>query len=145
MIAPSNVHMDRYPGTGIKHKLNRPNSGIQTLPFLLPDTVNFYNVQFHEVDIAAVCTGVYTPFNGVGHDAHPATLATTDTVVGGKGTQTAAKDTVYSGDPGTAAPFTPGNITYNIPYEYKVGSGFAFHRFATVTQMSTLGVDALPR
>jgi hypothetical protein len=142
VIAPSGVHMDRYLHTKIKHTKDRPDSGIQTQFYLLPDTVNFYNVQFHEVDVGAVCSGVYTPFNGVGHDPAPATLTLSKTVVKGKGTKANAMDEVYSGDPGTAPPFTPGSIVYSIPYEYKVGGAFA--NFATVAQTSSLTApDAL--
>jgi hypothetical protein len=137
VIAPSGVHMDRYPGTGIRHTRDRPDSGIQTLPYLLPDTVNFYNIQYHEVDVGAVCSGVYTPFHSIGHDAHPATLTLSKTVVKGKGTKANVKDSVYSGDPGTAAPFAPGSIVFSIPYEYKVGAG-AFANFATIAQTSSL-------
>jgi hypothetical protein len=133
--------MDRFPGTGVRHAHGRPDSGIRTRPFLLPDTVNFYRVQCREVDVGAVCTGVYTRFHGVGHDPHPATLTLSSTVVASKGTQTNAMDTVYSGDPGIPAPFTPGSIIYSIPYEYKVGGG-SFRRFTTVTQRSTLAADA---
>jgi hypothetical protein len=140
--APSSVHMDRYPGTGIRHAAGRPDSGIQTQPFLGPDTVNFYRVRYREVDVAAVCSGVYSPFAGVGHDAAPATVPLSDIVTAGKGTQAHARDSIYSGDPGTRAPFAPGAITYSIPYEYTVGAG-PYHRFATVTQRSDLGADAV--
>jgi outer membrane protein OmpA-like peptidoglycan-associated protein len=141
VIAPSGVLRDRFPATGIKHKQDRPDSGIQTQSFLLPDTVNFYNVQYHEVDVPAVANGVYVRFNGVGHDPHPATISVVNTVVPRKGTGPNGRDSAYSGDPGTPAPFAPGSITFSIPYEYKVGSG-AFHRFATVNHVNTLAADA---
>lgn len=141
VIAPSGVHMDRFTGTGIRHTQNFPDSGIQTRPFLLPDTVNFSNVQYHEVDIGAVATGTYSCHNGTGHDASPATLTLSSTVVSGKGTQANARDTVYSGHCGGTAPFTPGSISFAIPYEYRIGTG-SFRRFATVNQVHTLEADA---
>ena len=140
VIPPSSVYMSRYLGTGIKHTQNRPDSGIQTRLYLLPDNVNFFNVQIREVDVPGVGTGVYSPFNGVSHSPHPATIPLNNIVVPSKGTQVNGKDTVYSGDPMTPAPFAPGAIAFAIPYEYKVGSG-SFHRFATVTQTSTLASD----
>ena len=141
VVAPSGVHMDRFPGTGIKHTKDLPDSGIQTRPFLLPDNVNFSNVQYREVDIGAVTSGTYSCHSGASHDASPATLTLSSTVVAGKGTQTNARDTVYSGHCGGTAPFTPGSLSFAIPYEYKVGSG-SFHRFATVDQVHTLAADA---
>ena len=140
VIAPSSVHMDRFPGTGIRHTLNFPDSGIRTRPFLGPDTVNFSRVQYHEVDIGAVANGTYSCHNGTGHDASPATLTLSNTVVAGKGTQTNAMDTVYSGHCGGVAPFAPGSISFAIPYEYKVGTG-SFHPFATVNQVHVLAAD----
>jgi hypothetical protein len=136
VIAPTGVRQDPV-GPNVKHTQNRPDSGIRTKIFLLPDTVNFYNIQYHEVDVAAVCTGVYSPFNGVSHDPHPATLTLSTNVVPGKGTEANAVDQIYSGDPGTPPPFAPGDITFQIPYEYKVGAG-PFRQFSIVTQTSTL-------
>jgi hypothetical protein len=86
IVEPSGGSMTRYPGTGIKHSINRPDVGIQTAIYFLPDDVCFYRLQYHEVDVPCVCTGVYTPFNGVGHDPHPATLSLSQDVVAGLGT-----------------------------------------------------------
>jgi len=137
IVEPSGVSMTRYPGTGIKHSVNRPDVGIQTAIYFLPDDVSFYRLQYHEVDVPCVCTGVYMPFNGVGHDPHPATLSLSQDVVAGLGTKCNAMDSVYSGDPGTPAPFAPVVETFPIPYEYKVIGG-AWHRFATVNQVCAL-------
>ena len=152
VIAPTGVHMDRFPGTGIKHKVNRPDVGIGTLPFLLPDTVNFLHVVYRELDATGVPTdpGVYscnTFKNGHcnlgGAGASCGDLLLTSTVVAGKGTQAIVGDCVYSGRcPGTRTPpFAPGSITVRVPYEYKVGAG-AFHWFAPVPQVFTLAADA---
>ena len=48
IIAPNDVHMDPFAGTGVKHTQNAADSGIETVPFLLPDTVNFLNVTYRE-------------------------------------------------------------------------------------------------
>jgi len=148
VVPPTDVHMDRFPGTGIKHTLNRANSGIATLPFLLPDIVNFYNVVYHEMDVVGVPTtpGVYScnPFSK-GHCGHGGSgpcgdLTLTNTVVSGKGTQASRGDCAYSGSCGPP-PYTPGSVTLTIPYEYKVGGG-PFHQFCLVTQIHTLAPDA---
>jgi len=136
VIAPNMVTMERLPDTSVSHTKDRPDSGIQTTSFLGPDTVNFYNTMHHEVNVNAVADGVYKPFDGKGHDPHPDTIGTTTEVVAGKGTRTLAKDKACSGDPATPAPFASGSIKYVIPYEYQVDGG-AFHRFASVTQLST--------
>jgi glycosyltransferase involved in cell wall biosynthesis len=141
VVEPSGIVMRRHPGSGIRHTHNRPDSGLQTDIYLTPSDVSFQNVQYHEVDVPAVANGVYAPFNGVGHDPHPATISV-DGVVAGLGSKANGIDSIYSGDPGTAPPFAPGSITFNIPYEFKVGSG-AFKRFATVVQRSTLAADGV--
>lgn len=149
IIAPTSVAMDREPGTGVKHTLNQPDSGIQTRVFLGTDTVNFSRVRYRELNVAGVPTspGVYScntfstgHCSGATAGACP-DKALTDTVVAGKGTQSLLGDCAYSGHCGTAPPFVPGSITVNIPYEYKVGTG-AFHAIRNVPQVHTLEADA---
>jgi peptidoglycan hydrolase-like protein with peptidoglycan-binding domain len=149
VIAPTGVHMDRFPGTGIKHTQNHADSGIETQPFLLPDTVNFNKVVYRELNVAAAVTnpGSYSCFTGFGHCRAAAggvcnDLLCTDTVDTGKGTKTALGDCVYSGDCVQTAPFKPGSITFAIPYEYKIGAG-TFRQFTTVNQVSALAADGL--
>ncbi len=150
VLAPNRVHMDRFPGSGVKHRVNRSDSGIETLPFLLPDTVNFSNVIYRELDVAGVPTtpGAYSCNTfSVGHcgagggGAPCGDLALTSTVVGGKGTQAVLGDCAYSGHCGGLPPFVPGSIALAIPYEYKVGAG-PFRRFDTVAQVHALAADA---
>ena len=149
VIAPTSVAMDRESGTGVKHTLNQPDSGIQTRVFLGADTVNFSRVRYRELNVAGVPTspGVYScntfstgHCSGATAGACP-DKALTDTVVAGKGTQSVLGDCAYSGHCGTAPPFVPGSITVNIPYEYKVGTG-AFHTIRNVVQIHTLEADA---
>lgn len=141
VVEPSGVVMQRHPGSGIRHQQNRPDSGLQTDIYFTPDNVSFQNVLYHELDVPAVATGVYAPFNGVGHSPNPAPLSVNG-VVPGLGSKVNGIDNIYSGDPGTPAPFAPGSITFDIPYEFKVGTG-AFKRFATVRQQSTLAADGV--
>jgi len=141
VLAPNGVHRDRLPGSGIKHTLNFPDSGIQTESFLLPDTVNFGNTEYHEVDSPAATSGTYSCHSGVSHDPSPSTIPVADTVVTGKGSGPNGRDQAYSGHCGGSSPFTPGSLSFVIPYEYRVGTG-PFRRFATVIQMHTLANDA---
>ena len=151
VIAPNSVAMDREPGTGVKHTVNRPDSGIQTRVYLGPDNVNFYNARYRELDVNAAATtpGPYSCFGtgtghcGAGGGGKPCPdKALTNTVVAGKGTLSLLGDCAYSGDCGTTAPFASGNLSYSIPYEYKVGTG-SFRRFTTVAQLHSLTGSAL--
>ena len=149
VVAPATVAMDREPGTGVQHKVNRPRSGIQTRVFLGPDTVNFSRVRYRELDVNATATvpGAYSCFAaGTGHcgagggGAPCADKALSSTVVAGSGTQSVLGDCACSGDCNTAPPFVAGSLSFTIPYEYKVGAG-AFHAFANVPQLHTLAAD----
>jgi outer membrane protein OmpA-like peptidoglycan-associated protein len=141
VLAPTSVAMTREPGTGVKHAVGRPDSGIQTRVFLGPDTVNFTRARYRELDVDPTTTGVYSCFGaGTGHcgagggGAPCPDKALTNTVVAGLGTQSLLGDCAYSGDCGTAAPFAAGGLTYSIPYEYRVGAG-AFHAIVNVPQL----------
>ena len=147
IIAPTSVSMDREPGTGVKHTLNQPDSGIQTRVFLGPDDVNFHKVRYRELDVAGTGTGVYScnPASGghcgAGGGGNPCPdKAMTDTVVAGMGTKSVLGDCAYSGHCGTAPPFAAGTVSLGIPYEYKVGTS-AFHAFTTVGQAHVLAAD----
>jgi peptidoglycan hydrolase-like protein with peptidoglycan-binding domain len=149
VIAPDDVHMDPLAGTGIRHTVDRADSGIATQPFLLPDTVNFNRVVYREMNVGSVVTdpGAYSCFPNFGHCRRVAggacpDLTMTDTVLAGKGTQALRGDCVYSGDCVLqVAPFVPGSIIFDIPYEYKVGAG-AFRQFKIVHQESNLAANA---
>jgi membrane protein implicated in regulation of membrane protease activity len=146
VIAPSAVFMDRRGG--MKHTVNQPDSGIRMRPYLLPDTVNFYRVLYHEMDVPAVATpGVYScnpgkgGHCGAGGGGVPCPdLGVTNTVESGKGTRTKVDDCAYSGHCGTPPPFAPGSLSFSIPHEYKVAGGSA-HPFAPVSQVHTLAAD----
>jgi outer membrane protein OmpA-like peptidoglycan-associated protein len=150
VLAPTNVFMERMPGTNIKHFHNLPSCGLVLDVYLQPDNVNFHNVIFRELDVVGVpfpAGGAYScnPFRG-GHCV-PAGLSpcgdkrVTQTVVAGKGSKSDEGDCAYSGHCFGAPPFTPGSVFLVIPYEYKVGTG-SFHHFTNVLQMHTLLGDA---
>jgi hypothetical protein len=147
VIAPSNVVMDRH-GTAMQHDQTYPNSGIRIRPYIAPDTVNFYNIVYHEMDVNGVPTpGEYScnPFKhghcraGGGGVPCP-DLPVLNTVVAGKGTQTKYDDCAYSGWCTHTPPFQPGSVSLSIPHEYKVGSG-SVHSFAPVSQVHTVQAD----
>lgn len=138
VIPPSGIHMDRLGG-GISHTVNRPNMGIQASKFLLPDTVNFYNVQYHELEVPRHATGIFDCPTDPGHHPNPLPIRMLNVVVPGKGTQANAIDCLYSGycPDKPLTPWSVGSKTFAIPYEYNVGGG-PFHWFATVTQQHAL-------
>jgi hypothetical protein len=130
IIAPSTISMTRI--TDVEHHQGYCTIGMRTDVCLGPDTVNFYNIKYHEVDCTpAVADGVYSCRSSDHHDAHPATLNATHNVTASRGTVMDANDHVYSGHCGPAPANPTGRELYNIPYEYKVGSG-AFHRMTSV-------------
>lgn len=152
VLAPSGVEMDRRGA--MKHNKNLPDSGIRVRPHILPDTVNFYRITYHEMDIAFAATvpGVYScnPFRtghcGAGGGGVPCPdLPVTNKVIGGRGTETVRDDCAYSGHCGSAHPLIPGSVSGNIPHEYKVlgSTGGAFHAFAPVLQHHSLAADRL--
>jgi hypothetical protein len=141
IVAPSSVHMDRI--SAVQHTKLWPDVGMRTTPFVGPDDVSFYNIQYREVDVPMQGGGVYSCHIGASHDPHPATLSASTTVTAGKGTQMNASDHVYSGACAVAPANPTGFELFPIPYEYKVGSG-SFHNFATVDQrVSCVATGAL--
>jgi hypothetical protein len=80
--------------------------------------------------------------NGKPHDASPGEFPCTDTVVSGRGTLWAATDNIYSGDPGTAPPFTPGTETCVIPWDFRVGTN-TWKRFDTLTHQCSLATGGV--
>jgi hypothetical protein len=150
VLAPTGVFMERRGG--MKHKKDRPNSGIRVRPYLMPDTVNFYRVIYHELDIAFSPTGgayACNPSSG-GHclrgggNVPCADIDVKNKVVAGKGTETDDDDCAFSGScPGPAT--SPGALDGDIPHEYKVRgpTGGAFHAFPTVHQHHDLAADLL--
>ncbi len=153
VVAPSGVHMDRL--SGVRHERNHADFGIFTLHFILPDTVNFSNVIFQEVDVGAVVStpGAFDCFAGNDHCGKGGSggcgdLLLTDTVVSGKGTQAlpiagGGTDCVYSGDCQKTPPFVPGTLSFTIPYEYKVGPGGTYRRFSSAFHLSGLASDGV--
>ena len=152
IIEPNAVVQIRKPDGGIKHTQARPDVGIQTVPYLMPDTVSFYNVEWLEDEVFSTNTGVYAlyPNNPTwrGHHPNASVLGCSDTVVTGKGTKTNAVDNLYSGDHGDAAPFAAGSASWPIPWKYQVsaaamgGTASPLKQIAIATQVVTLAAAA---
>jgi type VI secretion system secreted protein VgrG len=133
-IPPSTVHMDPISDV-VEHTKGFPDVGMHTSIYIGPDDVNFYNIHYHEVDVPMQADGVYSCWIGTGHDAHPATVSPSATVVQGKGTYVNASDHVYSSYCGAPPANPTGHELYPIPYEYWVGTGTK-HRFASPVNQS---------
>jgi hypothetical protein len=136
IVPPSSVHQVRV--TAVEHSQGFPDIGMRTEIYLGPDNVSFYNTQFHELEVGAAASGVYSCLNGSGHHPNPNPLPATTTVTGGLGTKMAAQDHCYSGHCGKPGFFTnSGSEQFDIPWEYQVGSSGKFYPIATATQLST--------
>src|SRR5713101_5209824 len=123
VVEPSGARRKQKPGTNLKHKLNRPSIGIKTDLYVLPDDVCFYNIEYRELDVTAVTSGVYDgpPLKGSGHHPNPGFLTFSMTVEPGYGTKVnSGGDQAFSGDTGTPPPFAPGSISFDIPYVFRV-------------------------
>ncbi len=142
VIAPTGVADEYITGTLI-HDQNAPDIEMYVFTYFEPDTVSFENIDVKELDVGAIADGVYTPFNGKSHKANAVPIPMAG-VVPGKGTKWQGSDDVGSGDPGTAPPFAPGSIVFNIPYVYGAlsnGKNGPFYPFATVVQECKLDND----
>jgi hypothetical protein len=146
VFAPSGVIMVT---NGLRHTVDRPNIGMHTLIYLKPDSVNFGAVWVQEEQAYAVATGVYAPFNGQPHKSGPTPFPFSSTVVPGFGTLIAGApsvgDNVYSGDPGTPPPFTPGTEVVTIPWDFQVGgtNGTWKTNFTTLTHNCSLDASGI--
>ncbi|MDD5295538.1 MAG: hypothetical protein PHU46_01390 [Rhodocyclaceae bacterium] len=138
IVAPGSVHMTRLHPHQVEHNQTYANVGMLTNIFLAPDDVNFYRVQFLELEIACTADGVYACQNGHGHGPNPNGLGATTQVVSGKGTKMDANDHVYSGCcPTPCAPWVApqtGREHFAIPWQWRVGAAGAWHTLTTVHQ-----------
>lgn len=146
VIEPSVVNQKQYPGTTVQHTHNEADVGMYTQVYIGPDSVNFYKIQWLELEIGctATCPGVYCWNNGNGHGPNKNPLPMTETVIPGLGTLSGipgggVDDHIYSGyqSPPT---LVAGSETWQIPWQFQVGSG-ALKTFATVAQQCSLGAD----
>lgn len=124
---------------GINHILNRPSAGFQAKYYILPDNVNFYNIEFQEGRAAGEFDGTY--WEGYNTNSYPEhkewpfrSKTKSDQVFPGKGTF-GGVDNIYleflcARD---RDPTRPGSVTYKIPWRYALADG-SKKTFATAVQ-----------
>lgn len=141
VIPPTGVIDRVVEGTLDLHHHDRPDSGVLVHTFLTPDTVSFQFILVIEREVGAVGSGVFLPFNNIGH--HPLDVfLPVGPVVPGLGSPMQSVDTAYSGDPCTAPPFAPGTLVFYIPYEYELRGttqSYLFPRSVVQTSEVLLG------
>jgi hypothetical protein len=132
VIEPSSVY---YVTNSFIHTYDEADIGFYAWLYLQPDSVNFYAVQCQEEQAYVVANGVYSEFNGSGHQPYRV-ISFGGTVVPGLGTGNVggAYDECYSGmqDPGLFLPYTNGSETLAIPWDFQVGNGVWKTNFSTI-------------
>ena len=136
IVEPSGLVMRRASGSGVRHTTGRPEAGFRATPHFQPADVSFYNIETREQDVAAVASGAYSVWSGIGHSPNSSFISS-GTAVAGVGTPMNGVDNIYSGDPGGSPPFAPGVLTFNIPWEFRVGAGTP-KVFATVQHRQSI-------
>jgi hypothetical protein len=129
VIAPSQVH---HRAIGQMHKANsQPNAGFCAEVYIGPADVSFNRISWIELEVAANDVGYWAAMTDKGH--HPSgPIPATNRVASGLGTF-AHFDNIFSGHPGVTTPPFAGSRTWNIQWQYQVGSGSP-HNFLVVTQ-----------
>lgn len=137
VLEPSGITIEREPGTGIEHTVNTSSVGFIGRAWYSPTDVSFINIQVRErgapeFSVPASATGFYSLWNGLQHDMGPwaAVVPGTDA----KGSKDSVIDSIHSGQ--RNPPYSPGTLTWSIPWEFRVGTG-AGKVFTTVTHQST--------
>jgi type VI secretion system secreted protein VgrG len=149
---PTSWTQKRQPGTNVGHwKVGRPQCGWKGLQYAHPNDVNFYRVEWREMDSQFVANGSYMPFNGDYHGRYPPPdrgspwfplTHHTDA----DGSTDNAPDNVNTGDTGPAAtgaapPFNPGYGYFPITQQWRVGGTGAIHTFPVVLQEAEVFAD----
>lgn len=133
VVEPSGIVMERVPGTKKNHAQNTASTGFIGQAYIQPADVSFENIQIREQEVNAVGTGCFQQYfasHNVGHNPKP-DFSSVSAVEGTNGSKVDGQDQVaFSGSK------CEGTITWNIPWEFKVGSGDA-KVFSTVNQVGT--------
>jgi hypothetical protein len=131
IIAPTGVRMERIDTL---HQQNKPNIGMHTRIFILPDTVNFHNIQVKELEVNGHASGIYSCKEGAPHGASPDPADATTTVRAGFGTRIDGDDTIFSGFCAASPNAGVGNSSWAIPWQYALRGG-TFRPITTVNQL----------
>ncbi len=135
VVAPSGTFWERKPGTGIKHTYGLPSAGFQANTYLTPDDVSFTRIETREQAVNAIATGYFSYENG---DPHPlGSWITTDAPTSGKGSLN-GYDSIYGQASTAHTPWAAGTFTWNIPWEYRVGTSGTAHQFTTLTHLKQM-------
>ncbi|MEP6901791.1 MAG: hypothetical protein ABJA66_08580, partial [Actinomycetota bacterium] len=136
VIQPSDWTQKLNSGTKT-HKAGRPHVGWKGTWYVHPNDVNFYRIQFREMDSQYVGTGSYISYTGDWHGNYPLperasswfTITMTNHT-NANGSKVNAVDSVDTGDPGAAVtgaapPFKKGSGYFPITMQWRVGTGTA--------------------
>jgi hypothetical protein len=129
------VRIEQKPGTKIFHVKGTPSAGFLGLWYIQPSDVSFDGVIIREKHCPAVATGYFLPQNGQDHV--PGSDLTIGPTVEGKGCLANGADQIQGGDGGIGPPYSKGDFTWPIPWEFQVGSG-APKQFATVNHVKSI-------
>ena len=139
VVLPTLVSMVAPSDGSYIHNVNRPDVGFCASVYVGPATVNFLGMEVLEEQAHAVATGVYSEFNGSGHQAlNP--VGFTGNISGGLGSEVSGSDTIYSGYPTPNPPFEPGLESLSIPWDFVVpwvGTNNAFNDVQSYCQLES--------
>ncbi len=152
---PTGAYLKQSIGTTIRHTMGLVGVAFQGRPYILPKEVSFSNASWGEGSNVGVATGFYArscakvPFpchslNGAIHPVRPLFRVLGCNIT--NGCQAEAVDTVDSGDdspnpvPPFPSPFTIGDFTWSLPWQYAVGTS-GRTTFATAIHHQSVDVN----
>lgn len=142
VIAPSGI---KFVKKQELHVQNILDAGFIAHLYLLPDTVNFYNVQIRELDSPAIASGSSYRMNGRKHGNYQNGHSNWMTAISYKeqiGTLMDADDFVYYHlDLYCQKAILPGTVLYRIPYEWKLGNSGNIYNLNVIRQFTEIKSD----
>jgi hypothetical protein len=122
--------------------------------YVNPNDVNFYGINTREIDSLSVATGSYNPsHHNQFHGGYPMPDRASEWVrlliknhSDADGTKMSMQDEIYSGYPstmvtGAAPPFNVGAYHWDIPWQWKVGTGAAKNFPTNLLQTNEIFID----
>lgn len=139
IVAPSSGYLARFPGSGIYHRQNFASVGFHGLVYMQPMDVSFSNIQMREGTTTGTGSGFYTFLDGTPHATSswfPIGNCSATTGCAALLTPT-PWDEVMTGDFGPPTnPFSPGNFSWPIPWQYLFGTSSAITFYTANHQQS---------
>ena len=133
-IEPSGVTMERLMTLPTFHISGLPSAGFIALVYITPSNVSFENIQVREKSVNGVAINGLSCHNGLPHNLGP--WVNVNEVVAGKGSKQEGGDLAKFGF-SCGTPHQNGTFTFNIPMEFRVGTGTP-KTFTTQTQQGQL-------